>query len=151
VRARTQVIHGDRNWTPIHVYGTTPSFLEVRDWADLAEGKAFTDRDVLEGAKVCLVGQTLVKELFQGQSPLGKQIRVGKVPLRVIGVLSEKGANMLGIDQDDIVLMPGPTLKYRVDAVQVPSKVSSTNQRSPAGPSTLSPSEAPSLYPPVSP
>src|SRR5262249_30318979 len=63
VRARTQVIHGDRNWTPIHVYGTTPSFLEVRDWADLAEGKAFTDRDVLEGAKVCLVGQTLVKEL----------------------------------------------------------------------------------------
>jgi len=72
VRARTQVVYGNRNWVPLYIYGTTPSFLEVRDWQDLDEGEAFTDREVRNSSKVCLVGQTLVRELFQGQSPIGK-------------------------------------------------------------------------------
>jgi ABC-type antimicrobial peptide transport system permease subunit len=72
VRARTQVVYGNRNWVPMYIYGTTPAFLEVRDWQDMDEGEPFTDRDVLGGTKVCLLGQTLVRELFQGESPVGK-------------------------------------------------------------------------------
>src|SRR5438477_6101457 len=68
VRARTQVVYGNRNWVPLYIYGTTPTFLDVRDWTDLSEGEPFSDRDVRNGSKVCLVGQTLVRELFGGQS-----------------------------------------------------------------------------------
>src|SRR5215472_11855523 len=64
VRARTQVVYGNRNWVPLYIYGTTPSFLDVRDWEDMEEGEPFTDRDVLGATKVCLLGQTLVRELF---------------------------------------------------------------------------------------
>ena len=67
VRARTQVVYGNRNWVPVYIYGTTPAFLDVRDWEQLAEGEPFTDRDVRNGSTVCLIGQTLVRELFQGR------------------------------------------------------------------------------------
>ncbi|HEV2950220.1 MAG TPA: ABC transporter permease [Gemmataceae bacterium] len=114
VRARTQVVYGNRNWVPLYIYGTTPSFLEVRDWQDLDEGESFTDREVRNSSKVCLIGQTLVRELFQGQSPIGKELRVQNVTFKVIGVLTPKGANMMGLDQDDILLAPWTTIKYRV-------------------------------------
>jgi ABC-type antimicrobial peptide transport system permease subunit len=117
VRARTQVVHGNRNWVPLYIYGTTPSFLEVRDWQDMEEGEPFTDRDVLGGTKVCLLGQTLVRELFGGESPVGKEVRVQNVTFRVVGVLARKGANMMGLDQDDILLAPWTTIKYRVAGV----------------------------------
>jgi macrolide transport system ATP-binding/permease protein len=113
VRARTQVIYGNRNWVPVYIYGTSPAFLTVRDW-DLAEGEAFTDRDVRNANKVCLLGQRLVRELFEGRSPLGKEVRVQNVSFRVIGVLTSKGANMMGMDQDDILLAPWTTIKFRV-------------------------------------
>ena len=113
VRARTQVVYGNRNWVPSSIYGTTPAFLDVRDWA-VAEGEAFTERDVLNGNRVCLLGQTLVRELFEGDSPIGKEIRVKNVSFRVVGVLASKGANMMGMDQDDILLAPWTTIKYRV-------------------------------------
>lgn len=114
VRARTQVIFGNRNWVPLYIYGTTPAFLDVRDWEDLEEGEVFTDRDVRNGSKVCLVGQTLVRELFGGMSPIGREIRLQNVSFRILGVLRRKGANMMGLDQDDIVLAPWTTIKYRV-------------------------------------
>src|SRR5437588_44902 len=117
VRARTQVVYGNRNWVPTYIYGTTPSFLEVRDWEQMDEGESFTDRDVLGGTKVCLLGQTLVRELFQGESPVGKEVRVQNVSFRVVGVLSRKGANMMGLDQDDILVAPWTTIKYRVAGV----------------------------------
>src|SRR5207247_7893356 len=94
VRVRTQVVYGNRNWVPMYIYGTTPAFLDVRDWQEMEEGEPFTDRDVLGGTKVCLLGQTLVRELFGGESPIGKEVRVQNVTFRVLGVLSRKGANM---------------------------------------------------------
>jgi ABC-type antimicrobial peptide transport system permease subunit len=114
VRARCQVVHGDRNWVPIYLYGTTPSYLDVRDWQDLDDGEAFTDDDVRHASRVCLLGQTLVRELFGGESPVGQEVRLQNVSFKVIGVLGRKGANMMGIDQDDILLAPWTTIKYRV-------------------------------------
>src|SRR5438105_1897064 len=64
IRVRTQVIFGKKNWVPLDIYGTTPSFLEVRQWQDLDEGKPFTDADVAKGRHFCIVGQTIVRELF---------------------------------------------------------------------------------------
>jgi ABC-type antimicrobial peptide transport system permease subunit len=156
VRARTQVVYGNRNWVPLYIYGTTPEFLNVRDWQDLDQGDVFTDRDVRNGSKVCLIGQTLVRELFQGESPVGKELRVQNVSFKVVGVLSRKGANMMGLDQDDILLAPWTTIKYRVSG----ATLSNVNQSAataptdssgvPTGVNTLSalyPSTATTLYP----
>src|SRR4051812_6029985 len=102
VRARTQVVYGNKNWVPAYIYGTTPSFLDVRDWTEMDAGDMFSDRDVRNATAICVLGQTLVRELFGDESPIGKDLRVQNVTLRVIGVLTRKGANMMGIDQDDI-------------------------------------------------
>ena len=115
VWARAQVIYGNRNWIPRNMTGTTPEYLAVRDWEDLEEGTAFTDGDVAKAAKVCLIGTTVKRELFDDESPVGKQVRIQNVSFRVVGVLSRKGANMMGQDQDDIVLTPWTTMKYRVN------------------------------------
>ena len=96
VRSRTQIVYGNRNWAPNSMMGTTPAFLDVRDWTEMAEGEAFTDRDVRNCSKVCLVGQTIVRELFAGESPIGKDIRMQNVNMKVIGVLRPKGASMMG-------------------------------------------------------
>jgi macrolide transport system ATP-binding/permease protein len=113
VRARTQVIYGNRNWVPSFIYGTTPAWLDVREWG-LAEGDMFTNRDVRNASKVCVLGQRLVRELFQGENPIGKEVRVQNVSFRVIGILTGKGANMMGMDQDDVLLAPWTTIKFRV-------------------------------------
>jgi len=123
VRARTQVIFGNRNWVPMYIFGTTPDYLRVREWS-LAEGEPFTERDVRNANKVCLLGQRLVRELFEGRSPLGQEVRVQNVSFKVIGVLTSKGANMVGMDQDDILLAPWTTIKYRV----VGSSLANVNQ-----------------------
>jgi ABC-type antimicrobial peptide transport system permease subunit len=141
VRARAQVVYGNRNWVPNSIYGTTPSFLNVHDWTHLAEGTVFSDRDVLNANKVCVLGQTLVQQLFQGQSPIGKEIRIKNVSFRVLGVLSAKGANMVGMDQDDIVLAPWTTIKYRVTG----STLATTNQSSDTPSTTVN--SLSSLYP----
>jgi ABC-type antimicrobial peptide transport system permease subunit len=132
VRARTQVVYGNLNWVPMNIYGTTPSFLQVRDWTTLAEGEPFTDRDVRNASKVCLLGQTLVTNLFQGLSPVGKEVRLQNVDFKVVGVLSPKGANMMGMDQDDILIAPWTTIKYRV----VGTSLANVNQSSAAASST---------------
>jgi ABC-type antimicrobial peptide transport system permease subunit len=119
VRARAQVVYGNRNWVPTYVYGTAPSFLDIRDWTEMDEGEAFTDHEVLNSSKVCVVGQTIVRELFGGRSPIGKHVRIRNVDFKVIGVLHKKGANLMGLDQDDILLAPWTTIKYRVVAASL--------------------------------
>ena len=158
VRARTQVVYGNRNWVPLYIYGTTPTFLQVRDWNDLDEGEPFTDRDVRNGSKVCLIGQTLVRELFQGQSPIGKEVRVQNVAFKVVGVLSGKGANMMGLDQDDILLAPWTTIKYRVSGATLSNVNQSAAAAGSADPTkqvntlnTLYPGTAGTMYPIPSP
>jgi ABC-type antimicrobial peptide transport system permease subunit len=151
VRARTQVVYGNRNWVPAAIYGTTPSFLDIREWTTLAEGEIFSERDVLTANRVCVLGQTLARELFQGEFPVGKEIRVKNVPFRVVGVLSAKGANMMGSDQDDILLAPWTTIKYRVTGAALGNTNQSTASEGSAGSvntlSNLYPGDSPSLYP----
>lgn len=134
VRARSQIVYGSRNWVPSRIEGTTGAYLVIRDWGKMSEGTMFSGRDVRNCAKVCVVGETIKKELFQGESPLGKAIRINNIPFRVVGVLGSKGANMMGMDQDDIVLAPWTTIKYRVSG----SALTSTNQSASAADSSSS-------------
>jgi ABC-type antimicrobial peptide transport system permease subunit len=116
VRTRTQTTFANKNWVPTYIYGTTPSFLDVREWTDLEEGEPFTDADVRNQTRVCLIGQTIKRELFDNQSPVDREIRMQNVSFRIIGVLSPRGANMMGMDQDDIVLAPWTSIKARVSS-----------------------------------
>jgi len=150
VRARAQLIYGNRNWVPSTMEGTTPSYLTVRGW-EIDEGESFTDDDVNSGTKVCLLGRTVVNELFENESPIGRKIRVMNVSLRVVGVLSEKGANMMGQDQDDILLAPWTTVKYRIAGTKL-EEMNQSQSSAPGGSSTNTlsnwyPSGGEELYP----
>ena len=134
VYGRGQVVRGNRNWNPRSLYGTTPGFLAVRDWEDLAEGEPFTERDIRDVAMVCLLGRTVARELFGDESPVGREVDVNGVPLRVLGVLAAKGANIIGEDQDDIVLAPWTTVRYRVSGEA--SQTSGRSESSPATPTS---------------
>jgi ABC-type antimicrobial peptide transport system permease subunit len=141
VDCRMQVIYGNRNWQPWKILGTGPAYLEVRAWTNLVEGQPFTDSDVRSGASVCLLGQTPARELFRDESPVGKEVRVRGVSLKVIGVLRRKGANMMGMDQDDLVVAPWTTVKFRINS----SKLAFADLVAAMGAS--SPNQANSVYP----
>ena len=117
VWAKAQVIYGNRNWVPQQMTGTGPDYLATRDWEDLVEGNNFSDDDVRKSNCVCLIGQTVKRELFEDESPVGKTIRIRNVPFRVIGLLSPRGGNMMGQDQDDNIVAPWTTVKFRVNSV----------------------------------
>jgi putative ABC transport system permease protein len=113
VHASGQVIYGNVNWSPDEMLGVGPDYLTVRNW-QLRNGNFFTDREVSAAEKVCVIGQTLVARLFQTANPIGQFIRVKSIPFQVIGVLEAKGANLVGQDQDNILLMPFTTVRKRL-------------------------------------
>lgn len=108
-----QVIYGNSNFSPRDLHGVGIDFPTVRNWP-IKKGGFFTERDVASANKVCVIGQTLVAKLFQTTDPIGKTIRIKNIPFKVVGVLEEKGANMVGEDQDDIALMPYTTVRKRL-------------------------------------
>ena len=124
VRARAQIVYGNRNWVPLYIYGIAPAYLDAQNWQPLAEGEPFTEQDVRNASKVCLLGQTLVRELFDGISPIGQEVRVRNVSFKVVGVLRGKGANMMGLDQDDIFLAPWTSVQRRISG----TSLTDTNQ-----------------------
>ena len=120
VNSGGQLVNGSHNWSGT-VYGGSPDYLEIKKY-EIATGVNFTDDDVKKYAKVGLIGQTIVEELFDdGEDPIGKTIRVGGMPFKVIGTLKERGENGMGMDQDDLVVMPYSTVQKRmlgVDYIQ---------------------------------
>ncbi|HJB84904.1 MAG TPA: ABC transporter permease [Candidatus Alistipes merdigallinarum] len=116
VNSSGQAIYGANN-TPTTIYGINQDYMDIRKYT-VSEGEMFTDQDVIRAAKVCVVGQTIVDNLFpNGEDPLGKTIRFGKIPFKIIGVLTSKGYNSMGMDQDDLILAPYTTVQKRILAI----------------------------------
>jgi len=111
-RTGAQVVAGNTNWST-SIFGTTNDYLEAREWA-LSDGRAFDAADIQGSAKVAIIGQTVARELFGDVDPLDQVIRVKKIPVTVIGVLSKKGQNSMGQDQDDVVIVPISTYRNRI-------------------------------------
>jgi putative ABC transport system permease protein len=116
-----QVVFGNQNWSTI-VNGTTPEVLEIREWP-LAEGRSFTQQDVDGATKVCLLGKTVVDNLFGGIDPIGQIVRIKKVPFTVVGVLASKGQSTWGQDQDDTIFVPLTTAQKKLFGMQFPGMV----------------------------
>jgi len=111
-----QAVNGNNNW-PTSIYGVDASYLDIRKY-ELEDGRVFTDNEIKSLAKVCLVGQTVVENIFaNGVDPVGQTIRFGGIPLKVIGVLKEKGENGMGMDQDDLILAPYTSVQRRMLAI----------------------------------
>lgn len=116
VNSGGQLVNGNNNY-PSTIYGITPDYLDIRK-LKVKEGAMFSDHDIKSAAKVCVLGKTVVDNLFPGgEDPVGRVIRFGKIPLTVIGVLESKGTNSMGMDQDDVVLAPYTTVMKRILAI----------------------------------
>ena len=116
VNSSGQAVYGANN-TPTTVYGVNLDYLDIRRYK-VADGDVFTEHDIKTAAKVCLIGQTVVDELFtNGENPVGKVIRFGTIPFRIVGVLESKGYNSMGMDQDDLIIAPYTTVQKRILAI----------------------------------
>jgi len=110
IRTREPLVYGNRNWVPMAILGTNELFLEIREWP-MDEGTPFTAEQVSSGARVCLLGRTVAAQLFQGEPALRETVRIRNMPFQVAGILGSKGVNMMGLDQDDIVMLPWTTTR----------------------------------------
>lgn len=116
VNSNGQLVNGNNN-DPSSVYGVTPEYLDIRK-LKVKDGSIFSEQDIKSAAKVCILGKTVVDNLFSnGEDPVGRVVRFGKIPLTVIGVLESKGTNSMGQDQDDVVIAPYTTVMKRILAV----------------------------------
>jgi ABC-type antimicrobial peptide transport system permease subunit len=115
LRTGAQVVAANANWST-SVMGTTPDYLEVRDWP-LAAGRSFDAAEMAGSGKVVVIGQTVAQQLFGDADPIDQVIRVRKAPLQVIGVLERKGQNSMGQDQDDVIVVPLSTYRNRVQGM----------------------------------
>jgi len=116
-----QVVYGNLNWST-NVQGTTSGILVVRDWA-IAQGRPMTEEDIRSSAKVALLGQTVVENLFGGINPLDQMIRIKKIPFKVVGVLDSKGQSVMGQDQDDVIYVPVTTAQKKLFGTAFPGMV----------------------------
>lgn len=115
VTASGQVIYSNNNTTST-IYGETPEYLEIKQW-EVEDGECFNEGDIKKSAKVCVIGKTVVDELFgEGADPIGKNIRFKSIPLKVIGVLKSKGYNSWGMDQDNVIIAPYTCVMKRIAA-----------------------------------
>jgi macrolide transport system ATP-binding/permease protein len=146
-----QVVAGNKNWRVGRILGTTPDYLLVRNWP-VAEGEAFTVEDVRSSAAVCLIGETVAQKLFAPEPALGQEIRLRGIGLKVVGVLAHKGANVMGQDQDDFLLAPLNTIKFRVFGQRQGSQPLAASSSAASGNTRgqVYPSQQPPLYPPPS-
>ena len=116
VNSSGQAIYGANN-APTTVYGISPDYMEIRRY-EVEDGDMFSDQDVQIAAKVCVIGKTVVDNLFPGgENPVGRVIRFQKLPFRVVGVLKSKGYNSMGMDQDDLILAPYTTIQKKILAI----------------------------------
>lgn len=116
VSSSGQAIYGANNY-PTTIYGINEDYMEIRRY-NVAEGEMFSEDDIMNSAKVCVIGTTIVDNLFtNGETPVGQVIRFGKIPFQVVGVLESKGYNTMGMDQDDLILAPYTTIQKRVLAI----------------------------------
>ncbi|HTY00283.1 MAG TPA: ABC transporter permease [Bacteroidota bacterium] len=114
-RVNRQVVAGSLNWST-SIQGGYPDFFKIRDWT-IASGDMYTDQDERGATKVCVIGQTVVDNLFPGEDPVGQTIRIAKLPFKVLGVLAKKGQNAMGMDQDDIVIAPFSTVEKKIQGI----------------------------------
>lgn len=113
VRANGQAVYSNKNW-PTSLFGSNTDYLRIK-LIEVSEGRSFTEQDVKGAAKVCLIGETVLENLFgKGTNPIGLSIRYKKVPFTIIGILKAKGTNTYGQDQDDLLLAPYTTVQKRV-------------------------------------
>ncbi len=116
VNSSGQAVNGNNNW-PTTIYGVDNSYMGIRKYS-LSSGRNFSEREIKTYAKVCLVGKTVIENLFPGNdNPIGQTIRFGTIPLKIIGVLTEKGENSMGQDQDDLIIAPYTTVQKRILAI----------------------------------
>jgi putative ABC transport system permease protein len=111
IRTGGQVIARGNNWST-SIEGVDANYLKIKEW-EIEEGTFFTERDIRSRRKVAVLGNSVIKELFGDQNPIGERIRIRNIPFTVIGTLKEKGQSMMG-DQDDVVLAPSTTVLYRM-------------------------------------
>jgi putative ABC transport system permease protein len=115
VRSSGQAVVGNQNW-PTTIYGVNNKYFSIRKYT-IGTGRTFTDNEIQTYAKVCLVGKTIVENLFGKTEPIGQTIRFKNIPLLIIGVLGEKGENGMGQDQDDLIMAPYTTVQKRILAI----------------------------------
>ena len=113
VRGNAQLTAGSENWSTGNLLGESADYFDLRHWP-LAEGVGFTEQDIRTSSKVAIIGQTIATQLYGDESPLGKILRIKNVPFLVTGVLTPKGLNLMGQDQDDIVVLPYTSAMKRV-------------------------------------
>jgi len=115
VRTSNQISYSSQNWFT-NIQGESPDYFGIRNW-QFTEGTSFTDQDVRSSNKVCVIGQTIVSQLFENDEPLGRILRIKGVPFKIVGVLERKGLSVMGQDQDDTVVMPYSSAMKRLMGV----------------------------------
>lgn len=150
-RRGVQAIAGNLNWTPNSVDSGNEDYFTVRSRGEPLYGRYFTAREVATSACVCVIGYTIQQELFSGRDPVGETLRLNSVRFRVIGVMPRKGANMMGMDQDDIVVIPWKTLRSRLSrsgaSATASAGTTTTTSTSSSSTSSVYPEATTTIYP----